>query len=92
MSRGLDARGGTIRWCLAGLRRCCLCDGGPDDRQEEKKKNVDPGLEEIEADRQEEVSPWARAFGVSSDDLRGATSREDQLEPDELDPEKKGAR
>ncbi len=60
--------------------------------RKKKKKNVDPGLEEIEADRQEEVSPWARAFGVSSDDLRGATSREDQLEPDELDPEKKGAR
>lgn len=57
-----------------------------------KEKNVDPELEPIEADRQDEVSPRARAFGLSSDDLRGATSREDQLEPDELDPEKKGAR
>lgn len=57
-----------------------------------KKKNVDSGLEPIEADRQEEVSPWARAFGVSSDDLRGATAREDDLERDERDPDRKGSK
>lgn len=57
-----------------------------------KKKNTDADLEEIEADRQEEVSPWARAFGVSSDDLRGATAREDDLERDERDPDRKGPR
>lgn len=55
-----------------------------------KKKDVDPDQEPIEADRQEEVSPWARAFGVSSDDLRGATAREDDLERDERDPDRKG--
>lgn len=55
-----------------------------------KKKDVDPDQEPIEADRQEEVSPWARAFGVSSDDLRGATVREDDLERDERDPDRKG--
>lgn len=54
-----------------------------------KKGNRDADFE-IEADRQEEVSPWARAFGVSSDDLRGETTREDDLERDEKDPDRKG--
>jgi len=54
------------------------------------KKDLDSQQEPIEAERQEEVSPWARAFGVSSDDLRGATAREDDLERDERDPDRKG--
>lgn len=56
----------------------------------DKKKNMDADLQPIEADRQQEVSPWARAFGVSSDDLRGATASEDDLERDEKDPDRKG--
>ena len=55
-----------------------------------KNENVDSDVEPIEADRQQEVSQWARAFGVSSDDLRGATAGEEHLERDERDPEKKG--
>lgn len=57
-----------------------------------KKKTVDPDREPIEADRQEDVHPWARAFGVSSDDLSGATSGEEHLERDGKDPDKKGAK
>lgn len=55
-----------------------------------KNRNADPAREEIEADRQEDASQWARAFGVSSDDLRGATAPDDPLERDGVDPEKKG--
>ena len=57
-----------------------------------KNRNVDSEREEIEADRQKDTSQWARAFGVSSDDLRGATAPEDPLEHDELDPKKKGSK
>ncbi|AOH37223.1 hypothetical protein BGP89_13420 [Luteimonas sp. JM171] len=53
-------------------------------------KSVDPHEEEIEADRQQDMSQWARAFGVSSDDLRGATAPEEPLERDDVDPDKKG--
>lgn len=70
------------------LHRCDQ--NGAATADQRKKKNVDPELEPIEADRQEEVSPWARAFGVSSDDLRGVTAREDDLQRDEQDPDRKG--
>lgn len=57
---------------------------------DKRNDNADPAQGEIEADRQDDMSQWARAFGVSSDDLRGATAPEDPLERDEVDPEKKG--
>lgn len=37
-----------------------------------KQDAARPDREQIEADRQHEVSLWARGFGVSSDDLSGA--------------------
>lgn len=58
--------------------------------ERKRNKSADPERQEIEADRQKDTSQWARAFGVSSDDLRGATAPEDPLEHDERDPEKKG--
>ena len=91
MSRRLDADIRTMRLSRRLVRR-------PDRQTEDpmvdrkKNKNVDSDREEIEADRQKDTSQWARAFGVSSDDLRGATALEDPLEHDELDPEKKGAK
>lgn len=57
-----------------------------------REQPAGPDREPIEADRQHDVHPWARAFGVSSDDLSGATSGDDPLERDEVDPEKKGAK
>lgn len=60
--------------------------------RKKKRDTVDPDREPTEADRQQDVQPWARAFGVSSDDLSGATAGEESLERDEADPERKGAR
>ncbi|AKC87939.1 hypothetical protein [Pseudoxanthomonas suwonensis] len=40
--------------------------------REKEQEATRPDGEQIEADRQHEVSIWARGFGVSSDDLSGA--------------------
>ena len=44
--------------------------GGNENRPD--KENKRPDEDAIEADRQNEVGVWARGFGVSSADLRGA--------------------
>lgn len=45
---------------------------------DKKKDTVNPDRERIEADRQDDVQIWARAFGVSSDELSGALDEEDR--------------
>ena len=57
-----------------------------------KNRSLEAEPEPIEADREGEVHPWARAFGVSSDALSGAASGEEHLERDEKDPDRTGAK
>lgn len=95
------AAGGVTRGGPGGRDDCGACGAGarasgdsqePGMSRKKKRDTVDPDREPTEADRQQDVQPWARAFGVSSDDLSGATAGEESLERDEVDPERKGAR